>query len=100
MAEKWVKGFTVSLRTDHKNNVEFERVLKTRRGSKKLVNWCVDMLPTIGRVRRLYIAGEKNVLADVLSRYGWDQHVANHLPVPDLPIRKKKNRFCSQRPRI
>ena len=46
------------------------------------------MLPTIGRVRRLYIAGEKNVLADVLSRYGWDQHVANHLPVPDMPIRK------------
>ena len=49
------------------------------------------MLPTIGSVRRLYIAGEKNVLAYVLSRYGWDQHVANHLPVPDLPIRKKKS---------
>ena len=31
LAEKWVKGYTVFLWTDHKNNVEFERALKTRR---------------------------------------------------------------------
>ena len=37
---------------------------------------------------RLWIRGEANILADAPSRAPWENVMARHLPIPDMPVRE------------
>ena len=78
----FTKGFMCFVFTDHQNVERTDSVLRTKRCSKKLLNWSVELMPELGRMRRVWIQGEKNVLADTLSRYAWDDAIAQTLVLP------------------
>ena len=42
---------------------------------------------------RVWIRGEANILADVLSRARWEAALAMRLPIPDMPIRDLVNKL-------
>ena len=85
--ERYVAGFKVFMYFDHKNIERAEVVLKSRRASKKLINWVADSQHLLATVVRVWIDCKNTVLPDVGSRISWEGVVAKHLPVPHGPVR-------------
>ena len=86
MIAKYVSGFKLFMYFDHKNIERAEIVLRTRRASKKLLNWVADSQELLANVVRVWIDGKLNVLPDVGSRLPWESAVSKHLPVPHGPL--------------
>ena len=69
--EPWVKGFMVTLWTDHLNTTYIQALSGSRRINKKITGWALEVVDIL-RVR-VWRKGVTNVLADVPSR--WSAHV-------------------------
>ena len=83
---KYVEGFPLFMYFDHKNVERAEAVLKSRRASKKLVNWVADCQHILFTVVRIWIDGKNNILADAGSRASWENALVKHMPIPNQPI--------------
>jgi len=83
--ERFINGFRCHCYIDHKNNVFSEAQLDNRRRSKKMSNWALE-LQTFDIVR-IWVRGEANILGDAPSRAPWEHELAQHLPIPDMPVR-------------
>ena len=79
---KYVTGFKIFMYFDNKNIERAEVCLKSRRASKKLLNWVADSQEFLANVVRVCIDGKYNVLPEVGSRLPWETALAKHLPVP------------------
>ena len=89
--ERFVKGFRLYCYIDHKNNIFTEAQLDNRRRSKKMSNWALELQQF--DLVRVWIRGEANILGDAPSRAPWEHQLAQHLPIPDMPVRELVNRL-------
>ena len=89
--ERFVRGFRLYCYIDHKNNIFTEAQLDNRRRSKKMSNWALELQQF--DLVRVWIRGEANILGDAPSRAPWEHLLAQHLPIPDLPVRDLVNRL-------
>ena len=48
-------------------------------------NWALELQQF--DIVRVWIRGEANILADAPSRAPWESALAQHLPIPDMPVR-------------
>ena len=85
--EKWVQGFLLFARFDHKNIERAESVFKSRRASKKLINWIADSQVMFSMMVRVFVDGKDNVLADAPSRAPWIESMVRQLALPEQPIK-------------
>ena len=83
--ERLIKGFKTFCYIDHKNNLFSEAQLDNRRRSKKMSNWALELQGF--DIVRVWIRGEANILSDAPSRAPWENALARHLPIPDMPVR-------------
>ena len=79
--------FKVLASFDHRNIERSESVLKSRRASKKLINWIADTQELQANTVRIWIDGKNNVLADAGSRTVWENKVAQYSVLPEQSIR-------------
>ena len=85
--EPYTKGFEVLVLMDHKNNLFTNSLLGSRRVSKKLLRWSLDLEEYGTRLVRQWIRGADNILADSPSRNPEDRDAAKALVVPGGPIK-------------
>ena len=83
--ERLIKGFKTFVYIDHKNNLFTEAQLDNRRRSKKMSNWALELQGF--DIVRVWIRGEGNILGDAPSRAPWEDRLARHLPIRDMPVR-------------
>ena len=83
--ERLIKGFKTFVYIDHKNNLFTEAQLDNRKRSKKMSNWALELHGF--DIVRVWIRGEANILGDAPSRAPWEDRLARHLPIPDMPVR-------------
>ncbi|MEO2123515.1 MAG: RNase H-like domain-containing protein, partial [bacterium] len=86
--EHLTKGFTVTLYTDHKNNLFTGAMLGNKRINKKLLRWSMECeeYGVGSRIRREWVKGIDNVLGDGPSRNPPDRDAVRSLPVPCGPV--------------
>ena len=84
--ERLIKGFKCYCYIDHRNNLFNEALLENRRIAKKMSNWALELQAF--NIVRIWIRGEANILADAPSRAPWENVLAEHLPIPQGPLRE------------
>jgi hypothetical protein len=84
--DRIIRGFELCCYIDRKNKLFSEAQLDKRRRSKKMSNWALDL--QWYDLVCVWIRGEANILGDAPSRAPWETELAQHLPIPDKPVRE------------
>ena len=86
--EHLTKGFPLVLYTDHKNNLFNDALKASVRINKKLLRWALEVEELSGRLVKVWIKGQDNILGDAPSRNVKDRDKVKYLPVPGGPTKK------------
>jgi len=73
---RYIEGIPCILMMDHKNlgEQELQSIWVNKQKSEKITRWCERVIGAFGKmqIRRHYLPGQLNILADVGSRFGHD----------------------------
>ncbi|MCS5674156.1 MAG: Ty3/Gypsy family RNase HI domain-containing protein, partial [Acidimicrobiales bacterium] len=86
--EHLVKGFPLTVYTDHKNNIFTDSLYANKRLARKLLRWTLEIEEMGLKITRVWIKGTDNILGDAPSRNPRDRDAVLDLRVPAGPVKR------------
>ena len=88
VVEHLVKGFPITVYTDHKNNIFTDSLYANKLLARKLLRCALEIEEMGLQVKRVWIKGVANILGDAPSRHPVDRDAVLDLRVPAGPLRR------------